>query len=115
MTDRLILTVAMTLLVPAVLMAQETGLTTAKVEASQLVAPVPVGDARLPAPGTAAQPAAPVRAERRRRGSMVGYIEDATVRTQVRMRFDAGFGNDVPDRAEFFYAKCGCYQFDPPP
>jgi hypothetical protein len=21
-----------------------------------------------------------------------------------------GFENTVPDRAEFFYAKCGCYQ-----
>ena len=51
----------------------------------------------------------------RRRPSMVGYIEDSTVRSQIRLRFDAGFGNAVPDRAEFFYAKCGCYQLDPPP
>jgi hypothetical protein len=56
----------------------------------------------------------PVRAARRR-GSMVGYIEDASVRSQLRFRFDSGFGNNVPDRAEFFYAKCGCYQLDPPP
>ena len=115
MTDRLILTVAMTLFVPAVLMAQENGLPTTKEQASQVVEPIAVTAARLQAPGTAAQPPAPRRAERRRRGSMVGYLEDATVTTQVRMRFDAGFGNDVPDRAEFFYAKCGCYQFDPPP
>ena len=46
---------------------------------------------------------------------MVGYIEDSTVASQFRLRFDAGFGNAVPDRAEFFYAKCGCYQFDAPP
>ncbi|MGE5813792.1 MAG: transporter [Acidobacteriota bacterium] len=46
----------------------------------------------------------------RRRGSMVGYIQDAVVGSKVRIRFDAGFHNDAPDRAEFFYAKCGCYR-----
>jgi hypothetical protein len=60
---------------------------------------------------TAAQPTG----RRKRRPSMVGYIEDATLRSQIRVRFDAGWGNDRPDRAEFFYAKCGCYVFDPAP
>lgn len=46
----------------------------------------------------------------RRRGSMVGYVEDAIIESKVRIRFDAAFENTVPDRAEFFYAKCGCYQ-----
>jgi len=46
----------------------------------------------------------------RRRGSMVGYIDDATVGSKLRIRFDSAFHNTVPDRAEFFYAKCGCYQ-----
>jgi hypothetical protein len=46
----------------------------------------------------------------RRRGSMVGYIEDATVETAVRIRFETAFHDDFPDRAEFFYAKCGCYR-----
>jgi hypothetical protein len=46
--------------------------------------------------------------EPKRRGSMVGYIDDATIDDHVRVRFDAGFGNNVPDRAEFFYAQCGC-------
>ncbi len=46
--------------------------------------------------------------EQKRRGSMVGYIDDSTVESQIRVRFDAGAGNDVPDRAEFFYAQCGC-------
>lgn len=41
---------------------------------------------------------------------MVGYIQDAVVGSKVRLRFDAGFHNDAPDRAEFFYAKCGCYR-----
>jgi hypothetical protein len=40
--------------------------------------------------------------------SMVGYIDDAIVSSQVRFRFDAGFDNNRPDRAEFFYAACGC-------
>lgn len=41
-------------------------------------------------------------------GSMVGYIDDAIVGSQVRIRFDAGFNDNVPDRAEFFYPQCGC-------
>jgi hypothetical protein len=52
----------------------------------------------------------PKAAAFRRRGSMVGYIEDATVETAVRIRFETAFHNDFPDRAEFFYAKCGCYR-----
>jgi hypothetical protein len=28
----------------------------------------------------------------------------------VRVRFDSGWDVDSPDRAEFFYAKCGCYR-----
>lgn len=55
------------------------------------------------------QPAARPRGTKRR-GSMVGYIEDATIRTQFRVRFDGGWGVNSPDRAEFFYAKCGCYR-----
>ncbi|MGI9179613.1 MAG: hypothetical protein ACR2H9_03835, partial [Longimicrobiaceae bacterium] len=46
----------------------------------------------------------------RERHSMVGYIEDATVSSKLRLRFEAAFHNEVPDRAEFFYAKCGCYR-----
>lgn len=46
---------------------------------------------------------------RRRRGSMVGYIDDATIESKVRIRFDSGFHATAPDRAEFFYSKCGCY------
>lgn len=52
---------------------------------------------------------------RRRRPSMVGYVEEASLRSQIRIRFDAGRGNDRPDRAEFFYGKCGCYILDPVP
>ena len=55
------------------------------------------------APGAPAQPRA------RRRGSMVGYLDDPDISSRVRIRFESGFHNDTPDRAEFFYAKCGCY------
>jgi hypothetical protein len=38
-------------------------------------------------------------------GSMVGYVDDAIVASQIRFRFDAGFHDNAPDRAEFFYAQ----------
>jgi hypothetical protein len=41
-------------------------------------------------------------------GSMVGYVDDAIVASQIRVRFDAGFKDNAPDRAEFFYPQCGC-------
>ncbi len=36
--------------------------------------------------------------------SMVGYIDDGAVGNEVRFRFDAGFNDPRPDRAEYFYA-----------
>lgn len=54
--------------------------------------------------------AAQAPARRSRRPSMVGYINDGSIRSQVRVRFDAGNGIDAPDRAELFYPKCGCYR-----
>ena len=42
-------------------------------------------------------------------GHAPGYIDWAMPRTQFRLRFDAGFDNERPDRAEFFYAQCGCF------
>ena len=55
-------------------------------------------------------PAQRNRAVPRRRGSMVGYIDDAVVESKVRLRYDFGSDMNAPDRAEFFYAKCGCYR-----
>lgn len=46
----------------------------------------------------------------RRRGSMVGYIDNPILESKVRIRFDHATQNTVPDRAEYFYAKCGCYR-----
>lgn len=40
--------------------------------------------------------------------SMVGYVDDAIVASQIRVRFDAGFHDTVPDRAGFFYPQCAC-------
>jgi hypothetical protein len=42
------------------------------------------------------------------------YIDSAVPRTLFRLRFDAAYENNVPDRAEFFYAKCGCFRFVSP-
>jgi hypothetical protein len=41
---------------------------------------------------------------------MVGYINDAGIQSQLRLRFDAGTEINAPDRAEFFYPKCGCFR-----
>ena len=39
-----------------------------------------------------------------------GYLDNAIPKTMFRLRFDAAYGDNVPDRAEFFYAKCGCFR-----
>lgn len=69
-------------------------------------------DAAAPAEMTQARPVPPPPDSTlpRRRGSMVGYIDDAVVGSKIRIRFETGLHNHAPDRAEFFYAKCGCYQ-----
>ncbi|MDA1016362.1 MAG: hypothetical protein O3A00_18125 [Planctomycetota bacterium] len=43
-----------------------------------------------------------------------GYIEWAKPMTQLRIRYDAGFRMNAPDRAEFFYAQCGCFGANAP-
>jgi len=42
-------------------------------------------------------------------GSMVGYIDNPIVESQIRIRFDDAFEDQFPDRSEFFYAKCSCF------
>jgi len=78
------------------------------VAAADDAAPTPTADAAASTSSAQATRPAVGPTERKRRGSTVGYIIDATIEDQLRVRFDAGFGNDVPDRAEFFYAQCGC-------
>ena len=36
-----------------------------------------------------------------------GYIDGAVVGNMIRFRFDAGYDNPIPDRAEFFYPQLG--------
>jgi len=69
----------------------------------------------LPAAAAAQTQAPPPRTEPapKRRPSMVGYINDSTIRSQLRVRFDAGYGLNSADRAEFFYAKYGWYAHQP--
>jgi hypothetical protein len=55
------------------------------------------------------QPVQPVLIPDEREGSVVGYIDDSLITTRIRVRWESGTHNHVPDRAEFFYAKCGCY------
>ena len=38
------------------------------------------------------------------------YLDLAMPVTQLRFRFDDGFGNNFADRGEYFYAKCGCFR-----
>jgi hypothetical protein len=97
----------LTMLLPAAVLAQENSVAPqVSAEASTSVA---VGQAATPSPQRTA-PASPAAPGAKRRPSMVGYIDDGTIQSQVRIRFDTAFQNDLPDRAEFFYAKCGCYQ-----
>lgn len=88
-----ILILAMSL--PGVALAQDSGAASAD---TNIVA------AEQAAPSQTTRPPA----QQRRRGTMVGYIADATVESYARVRFDLGYGNNVPDRSEFFYAQCGC-------
>jgi hypothetical protein len=38
-----------------------------------------------------------------------GYIDNAVPKTMFRLRYDAAYDDNRPDRAEFFYPKCGCF------
>jgi hypothetical protein len=94
-------------LLPVTALAQETATVPASVSADG------VTPAAAPLAAAAAQAPNP-RREARRRPSMVGYIGDSSTTTQIRIRVDSGFGINRPDRAEFFYGKCGCYRGLPP-
>jgi hypothetical protein len=110
--DAVMSAVAITVILAAAPGAQEAGDSSTKGR----IAAATESAARTGSIEEAAQATAPkVGRGRERRGTFGGYIEDAMVKSQVRIRFDAGFGINAPDRAEFFYAKCGCYVFDPVP
>jgi hypothetical protein len=42
--------------------------------------------------------------------AQMGYIDNPIVGNQFRFRVDAAYDNFRPDRAEFFYAKCGIFR-----
>lgn len=48
-------------------------------------------------------------------GDPGGYLDPAVPRTMLRFRYDSAYDNNRPDRAEFFYAKCGCFRTAPFP
>ena len=95
--------IAILLLLPATALAQEP-----TVDSSEGIVfrSATSGVAPEQTPAAAARPGSGAR----RRPSMVGYIGNGTIESDVRIRFDAGFGTSTPDRAEFFYGKCGCYR-----
>ncbi len=68
----------------------------------------PVPNARVQEKPKPTQPQKPGQSRPSIPGSMVGYIDDAIVGSQIRIRFDAAFHDNAPDRAEFFYAQCSC-------
>lgn len=43
-------------------------------------------------------------------GAATGYIDSAIPLSNFRMRFDSAYNNNRPDRAEYFYGKCGCFR-----
>ena len=85
-------------------------LTAAAQDATGPAATSPATDTTVSAPTSEAAAQSTMYRGTKRRGSMVGYIEDPTVASQIRIRFDAGYDMSSPDRAEFFYGKCGCYR-----
>jgi hypothetical protein len=103
------------MLLPAVVAAQPTGvLPGAERLAANAANATTAAEAGAAQPTERTPPPPPPPAVGRRRPSMVGYVGDASIGSQLRIRFDSGFENTAPDRAEFFYAKCGCYRGLPP-
>jgi len=101
---------ALVVAIPVAAAAQDQGNTAATSGAASAEATAARAGLAAPAAAPATLQPGASGGRTRRKGSMVGYIEDATIRTQLRIRFDMGKGMDSPDRAEFFYGKCGCYR-----
>jgi hypothetical protein len=93
--------------VPSIAAAQDVAI---RAQTERLIAAGMTGLRVDPAAVDQQQPPPPPPPAQRRRPSMVGYVGDATIGSQLRIRFDAAAEITAPDRAEFFYAKCGCYR-----
>ncbi len=96
------------LLSPVTAVAQQSG---SNAIADGIVVGAPAGRslAQADAAAQSQPPAVRTGSTTKRRPSMVGYVEDSTITTRFRARFDSARHIQAPDRAEFFYAKCGCY------
>jgi hypothetical protein len=79
------------------------------------VTPRPGEGQQTPSPTTAPSPtgsesfAAVGTSETSLATPIAGYIDSAIPFTHFKLRFDAAYDINRPDRAEFFYAKCGCF------
>jgi hypothetical protein len=105
------LLIALLILIPGVATAQPAAVRASADRLATLAAAAADSETRTTLDQTTQRTPAPAaRAGGRRRPSMVGYIGDATIGPQIRVRFDAGFELNAPDRAEVFYGKCGCYR-----
>ena len=74
-------------------------------EAAPLPTPMDVDQVFVPQPQGALLASSDIAAGL----SSVGYIDPAVPQSQFRIRVDAGYDFASPDKAEFFYAKCGCF------
>lgn len=91
--------------------------TPAPAPAPQAIPPEKAPEVQPPVPAPAAEPAfTPEQFAATGGGesfaaasSAVGYIDPAIPVTRFRLRADAAYNNNRPDRAEFFYPKCGCF------
>jgi hypothetical protein len=114
MKQQVVLTIALLLGTPLLaqnsilrpVMAEEAVSAYSSSEASTPDADADLAQQQAPPPTTTQSEIKRPKAE----GSMVGYIDDAIIGSQIRIRFDAAFNDPFPDRSEFFYGKCACYQ-----
>ena len=92
---------------PAVPTAPPTGEAAPPSAAAAPTTPLP--EAAAPSPAVAPESSALALSGRGAALASPGYVDFAIPITQFRLRFDAAYDDNRPDRAEFFYAKCGCF------
>ena len=69
---------------------------------------MPEREAQAPQPGFGAESGLAVGGASF--SSAAGYVESAIPVTQFRLRYDSMYDDNRPDRADFFYPKCGCFR-----
>lgn len=68
------------------------------------------GDLGLAASGTSIAAGGGAFAASGAAASATGYLDNPIPITTFRVRYDSAYDNNRPDRAEFFYGKCGCFR-----